>query len=146
MKNLRVLVLVVAAVGWTAYRNGTPVPVIPTPQVVPHASIASAAAGMSREDRQAMAEAYRMLSRSVAANPQDEPVFATTADVRRGHRAAMLCIWRGLLDNQPGSVPGLKDAIEAAMVEGVGSSDVPLNPTLQKQAADTFAAIADSIQ
>lgn len=146
MHLVRTAILVAAAIGWTAYRQAGPNPVVPVPAVVPHQSIAAAAAAMPAADRQALADAYDMISRSVAANPAADPVFRTVGDLRRGHRAAMLCVWRGLLGNQPGQVPGLREAIEQAVAEGIGSEDVVLNPTLQQQSAKVFADIAASLR
>ena len=146
MKYVRLVVLAAAAVGYTAYRNSETLPLpAPAPLVAPHVSIASAAGSLPAEDRKAIAEMYMGLSRAVAANPEVDPVFTSTADIRHGHRAALLCVYRGLLDAQPGAAPGLKEAIEGAMDMGVGREDVPLNPSLQQQAAKTFVDIATSL-
>jgi hypothetical protein len=147
MNTLRLAVMVLAAVGYTAYRGqvSLPLPAPPVPVVAPHVEIAAAAAALTAEERDALAETYRGLSRAVLANPEADPVFTSTEDIRKGHRAALLCVYRGLLDKKPGGVPGLREAIEGAMAGGIGSESIPLNPTLQRQAADTFAAIATSI-
>lgn len=118
----------------------------PTPVVTPVDGLGQLAAQMSKQDRQALSQAYDVLSRSVAANPVDDPVFATTGSVREAHRAALLCVWRGVLGNQPGKYEGLREALEGALAKRIGSEDIPLNPALQAEAAAAFADIAATLR
>ena len=146
MSASRAIICVVLALAYAAYRHvpaSIPV-VVPTAAAFPH--VAEAAAKMSREDRVALAEAYQILSRSVAGNPGSEPVFSTTASVRAGHRAALLCVWKGVLANKQGEVPGLREALEGAVSARIGDEDVALNPSLQAAAAQAFADVAASLR
>lgn len=150
MNATRIIVCLVLAVGYAAYRGGVSLPPLPVPAVVPAAKpfpeVAAAAAGLTAGDRESLAQAYDILSRSVAANPEVEPVFVDTASIRKAHRAALLTVWRGVLDNKEGQVPGLRAALEGALQGRVGVEDVPLNPTLQRTAAQAFADLAASLR
>lgn len=114
--------------------------------VVPFEQIARLAHGMSAQDKAAMREAYLTLSRSVSADPADDPVFVDVAAVRRAHRAALLFVWKGVLDNKSGEVPGLRDALEGAISSRVGTDEVPLNPSLKAETAKAFSDIAASFR
>lgn len=115
--------------------------IAPTPAVaVPFDGIAKAASSMTAADRSAMHEAYLILSRAVAADPSTDPTFTDTAAVRRAHRAALLVVWKGVLANKTGEVPGLREALESALNSRIGTADIPLNPALK---ADTAKALGD---
>ncbi len=148
MTATRIIICVVLAVGYAAYRGGVPLPAVPVivPVERPFPEVAAAAAGLTAGDRESLAQAYDILSRSVAANPKVEPVFVDTASIRKAHRAALLVVWRGVLDNKEGQVPGLRSALEGALQGRVGVEDVPLNPTLQEAAAKAFADLAASLR
>jgi hypothetical protein len=143
------IVLLVALLygGWRALpliKPAIPVgPVAPAAEA-PFPEIAKLAAQMSAEDRSAMRDAYSVLSRSVSADPADEPVFLDVASVRRAHRAALLVVWQGALSNKPGEVAGLREALEGALSSKVGADDVVLNPALRSAIAQAFADIAAS--
>lgn len=145
----RFAVIAVLGLAYLAYRIGLPgVPVLP-PSPTPAAlfpDVAAVAARMNATDRAALADAYLILSRSVAANPTLEPVFPDTAAVRRAHRAALLYVWAAVLVNKAGDVPGLREALESAVASRIGTDDVPLNPEIQKDAASAFADLAASIR
>lgn len=144
----RFAVIAVLGLAYLAYRVGAvALPVLPAP--TPAAlfpDVAAVAAGMNATDRAALADAYLILSRSVAANPTLEPVFPDTAAVRRAHRASLLYVWAAILGNKAGDVPGLREALESAVASRIGTDDVPLNPEIQKDAATAFADIAASIR
>lgn len=122
-----------------------PSPVV-LPAKVPFPEVLAAAGPLSQDERHALSEAYGILSRSIAGNPQEEPVFADLAAVRKAHRAALLCVWQGVLSNREGQVPGLGQALEAAISGRLGDNNVPLNPTLQAEAVRVFADIATTLQ
>ncbi len=124
--------------------SNIPTPLNPT--VAPIAEIGDAAKGMSSKDREAMALAYEMLARAVESDPVDDPVFKDVKTLRRGHRAMLLCLWRGLLDNKPDSVPGLKSAVEGAFVRLIGLEDVPINPSRRKEIVKSLNDIALSFR
>lgn len=124
-------------------KNVTPIPVV---TVAPFQDIAKLAASMSAGDRASMRDAYLTLGRAVAADPDEDPVFIDVAAVRRAHRAGLLVVWRGALDNKAGEIPGLREALEAALAARLGADDVPLNPTLRAETAKAFNDIAASLQ
>mgnify|MGYP003325764897 CR=1 FL=1 len=146
--NARLLACVVLALAYGVYRvaPSLPVPIQPPSAAVPFDSVGKLAAGMSQEDKVAMREAYQILSRSVRADPAEEPVFIDTAAVRRAHRAALLTVWKGVLDNKTGEIPGLKEALEGAVNARIGSGDIPMNPSLKGETAKAFEDIAASIR
>lgn len=114
----------------------------PKPVVV----VAEWSRALTKAERSGLSEAYTILGRSIKANPEAEPVFPDTAAVRRAHRAALLVAWRGVFNNEPGKYPGLREALEGEVERGLGTADVPLNPTLQQQAAKTFLDIGASLK
>jgi len=128
----------------------TPVPPpkpAPAPPVIrPIPELTPLADAMTADDRQVLADAYQIISRSIAANPIDDPVFPTTGAVREAHRAALLCVWRGVLGNTPGKYPGLREGLEGAIGRVVGTDDVLLTPTIQQKAAKVFLDISDTLR
>jgi hypothetical protein len=145
MNYARIIACLLAAALYWAYTKvpvALPVPTPVVPVVAPVSGLAKFLPAMSREDRSALADAYEILQRSVAANPASDPVFPTVGSVRNAHRAALLCVWKGVLGNQPGKYPGLSDALEGVLVERIGKDDIPLNPALQQEAAKAFGDIA----
>lgn len=112
----------------------------------PISGLAAYAKKMTNAERSALSDGYSILGRAIQANPEDEPVFPDTAAVRRAHRAALLVIWRGVFNNEPGKYPGLREALEGEVARSLGSEDVPLNPALQQQAAQTFLDIGASLK
>lgn len=146
----RIVIALVAALlygGWRVLPQvQNVIPPVPVVSPAPFQQIAVLAAGMSAGDRAAMRDAYSTLSRAVAADPDEDPTFVDVAAVRRAHRAALLVVWRGALDNKPGEVPGLREALEGALSSRVGADDVPLNPALRAETAKAFSDIAASFR
>ena len=147
----RIVACIVVALLYFVLRGGIPIPpVVPAPPtppaVVPVQSLQQFVSRMSREDRDALSQAYAVLAKSVAANPEGEPVFATTGAVRAAHRAALLCVWKGVLGNEAGKYEGLREALEGVIAERLGDDDIPLNPTSQKNAVDAFNDIAATLR
>lgn len=118
----------------------------PTPVTTPVEGLSEYRGRLTRDERAALSQAYDILSRSVAANPAVDPVFPDTTALRAAHRAALLCVWRGVLDNDPGKYQGLREALEGAVESRIGKDDIPLNPALQQEAAKAFADIAASLR
>lgn len=148
----RIVLAVALAVAYFSWRfpgavrpTPAPTPVIPS-AVTPFPDITAVARGMTASERRDMSEAYAVLSRAVAANPAAEPVFEDTGSVRRAHRAALLLVWKGVLNNEAGKYPGLREGLEGALAKRIGTDEVPLNPALQQQTAQAFADIAASFQ
>lgn len=143
----RFAVIGIIGLAYLAYRMGVAAGPAPTPTPAsPFPEVSKVAAGMSAQDRSSLADAYLILSRSVAANPTLEPVFPDTAAVRRAHRAALLYVWAAVLQNKAGDVPGLRDALEHSLASRIGTEDVPLNPELQSETAKAFADLAASLR
>lgn len=146
----RLIVALVLALAYGYYRMGPTIPVVPAPAPVvvtaPFPEVAAVARQMNSSDRGAVASGYEILARAVAADPEADPAFPDVAAVRRAHRAALLVLWRGVLDNQPGQVAGLRDALESAVNSRVGSDDVPLTPAIRADVVRAFADVAESIK
>lgn len=151
MKSARLLACVVLALAYGAYRLAPSLPSLPIPSpapgvAVPFEEIGKLTARMNQDDKVAMREAYLILSRSVKGDPATDPVFIDTAAVRRAHRAALLAVWKGVLDNKAGEVPGLKEALEGAVNARIGSGDIPMNPALKDETSKAFEDIAASVR
>lgn len=144
----RVLVCVTLALAFTAWRatsgpSSKPAPVAPA-TVVP--SLAKYRSQMTAQERSALADAYAILGRAVAANPADAPVFETTSAVVEAHRAALLFVWEGVLGAQAGKYPGLAQELEGIVSTAIGSADIPLNPAIQQRVAEAFNNISVSLR
>lgn len=148
--NARMAIALVAALlygGWRVLPHvNAVINVVPAVGKAPFEAIGKLAAGMTPSDRAAMRDAYATLSRAVAADPEEDPVFVDVAAVRRAHRAALLVVWRGLLNHKAGEMPGLREALEGALNSRVGADDVPLNPALRAEVAKAFLDISASFQ
>lgn len=143
----RLAVFLVAALAYGGYRVYPHLaPAVQVSQAAPFTDLAKVAASMSRHDKANLRDAYETLSKAVAADPDEDPVFVDTPAVRRAHRAALLFVWRGVLSNQAGEVPGLREALEGAVDSRIGSSEIPMNPALRAEAAKAFHDIAKSLQ
>lgn len=145
----RLLVCFVVAAAYGAWRLAPQIDMLPVPVpsvAVPFESIGKLSSSLTSDDKVAMREAYIILSRSIAADPSADPVFIDTAAVRRAHRAAMLTVWKGVLDNKTGEVAGLKEALESAVNARIGTADIPMNPQLKAEAAKAFSDISASFR
>lgn len=138
----RILLCALLAVGWFAVR-ATPIkpPVAPA---IP--GVSDQFSQLSSADRKALSETYAILARTVDADPESDPVFVDLSDVRRAHRAALLAVWRGVLGNQPGKYPGLREALEGFVDRNIGSADVIASPPVKKSVAETFRQLSASLQ
>lgn len=140
----RAILCVVLAVGWLAVKYAPHIDGVPI--VRPIGELAELAKQMTPDDRAALSETYAILSRAVAANPAVDPVFPDVASIRRAHRAALLATWAGVMGNQPGKYPGLREALEGFLDRSAGDADVLLNPHLQEQIAKTFLDMSASLR
>lgn len=141
MKDTFRLVLAAAlAIGYLTYRNNPslPFPVVP---VAPVTGLAAVAQQMTAEERNAVHDFYEAFGRAIAADPENEPVFATTTSVRTAHRAGMLVVWRGILDNNAGKYPALRDELEKFLSSAVGMADVPLTPARKQEIGKAFISL-----
>ena len=144
----RLALCLALAAAFFFYRMRLDAPVVPpvVPASLPIPELAKFRTVMSAEDRAALAECYEILGKSVAANPIDDPVIASTAALNDVHRAALLFVWRGVLGNQPGKYEGLRGELEGLVKNKVGEADVPLNPAVQRDAATLFDNISRSLR
>lgn len=142
----RFLICLVIGMAYVAVRPQGEVVAPIVPVTAPVVEVAAVAKTMSKSDRSNMADAYTTLSNALANDPVDEPVFPDTAALRRAHRAMLLCVWRGLLNNEPGKVPGLKEAVERAFDQRIGEEEVLFNPNSKQSAAKAMADIAASFR
>lgn len=140
----RTVLCLLLGLGWLAVRHAPAV--VPVPAVKPLSEVAAMGAKMTADDRAALSETYAILSRSIAANPPEEPVFPDTASVRRAHRAALLAVWKGAMGNDAGKYPGLRESLEGYLHNSLGMDDVPLNPELQARVVKTFSDISASLK
>jgi hypothetical protein len=137
---IRLLLCVVVGLGYLLVREPEPA------SSKPISSLAGVAKKMTAAERSGLHDAYAILGRAVEADPESEPVFEDTAAVRRAHRAALLVVWKGVFDNNPGKYPGLREALEGEVERSLGTAEVPLNPTLQRQVAKTFLDMSASLK
>lgn len=147
--NARLIACLVLALAYGAYRLAPSLPSLPVPSpsvAVPFEDIGKIASVLNQDDKVALRESYMILARAIKEDPAADPVFIDTAAVRRAHRAALLCVWKGLLDNKTGEIPGLKDALESAVNSRIGTGDIPMNPSLKGEASKAFEDIAASFR
>jgi hypothetical protein len=97
---------------------------------------------VNAEDRAALADYYAGLSRAVESDPQADPVFKTTQQIRTGHRAGLLVLWRGFLGNATNEYAGLREGMEGVLAEAIGNDEVPLNPAIRQKAVAAFRDMA----
>lgn len=131
--STRLLVCVIIAVtyfGW--YKGQGFSPILPTD------GLEKIARQMTSEERQAVHDFYSTLGRSVAGDPDAEPVFPTNASVRTAHRAGMLMLWKGALGNESGKYPELRKALEDFLAENVGLDNVNLSPEKKDEMGQQF--------
>jgi hypothetical protein len=137
---IRLLLCAILALGYLLFRQ-------PAEQgTKPTNALSAVAARMTAAERSGLSDAYAVLGRAVEADPETEPVFVDTAAVRRAHRAALLVVWAGVFDNKPGKYPGLREALEGEVERSLGTADVPLNPALQREVAQTFLSMSASLK
>lgn len=143
----RLIISVILALSYLGIRNQPaiwPRPI--TPAVAPVAELVALVRTMSVRDRTALREAYQILARSIDADPPEEPVFDTVLAIRQAHRAALLCVWRGVLDNPPGKYPGLREALEECVHKRLGSDDAAVSPPIRQDAVAVLNEIAGTLQ
>jgi hypothetical protein len=137
------------AVGYLAYRHqgdAKPTPVTPTPSVPQVAELVDLVKTMTTQDKTALREAHQILARSIDADPAEEPVFDTVLAIRQAYRAALLCVWKGVLNNPPGKYPGLREALEGAVQKRLGSDDAAVSPPIRHDAVAVLNEIAGTIK
>lgn len=135
------------ALAYMVYRyqgDTKPSPLVPA--VKPVTELIDLAKTMTSKDKLALREAHQILARSIDADPPEEPVFDTVLSIRQAYRAALLCVWKGVLDNPPGKYPGLKEALEGAIQKRLGSDDAAVSPPIRQDAVAVLNEIAGTLQ
>jgi len=127
------------------------VPVVPA-VVVPEPSaelqrlvapVAEALAGVPADKRQLWAATWSKAAVVVRAEGTSSvEVFRDTPSLRLFTTIALDVAWRRLGDARPGSVEGLRDAVEAAMRGALGLDAVPVTAQVRASYADVAEAIA----
>ena len=107
------------------------------------APVAQALAGLPADKRQLWAATWSKAAVVVEAEGTTSvPVFTDTPALRLFTTVAIDVAWRRLGDMPPGSVAGLKEAVEAAMRSALGLDAVPVTSEMRGRYADVAKAIA----
>jgi hypothetical protein len=107
------------------------------------APVAQALAGLPADKRQLWAATWSKAAIVVEAEGTTSvPVFTDTPALRLFTTVAIDVAWRRLGDMPPGSVAGLKEAVETAMRSALGLDAVPVTSEMRGRYADVAKAIA----
>ena len=107
------------------------------------APVAQALAGLPADKRQLWAATWSKAAVVVEAEGTTSvPVFTDTPSLRLMTTLALDVAWRRLGNQAPGSVAGLKEAVETAMRSALGLDAVPVTKEMQGRYADVARAIA----
>jgi hypothetical protein len=144
--------LIVAA-AWGALPMPDFNPVVPSVSIdVPEPSaelrqavepVRKALAGLSQADRNLWAATWAKAALVVEADGTTSvEAFRDTASLRLFTTVAIDIAWRRIGGHAPGSVDGLREAVEAAMRSALGLDAVPVTPQMRGSYADVARAIA----
>ena len=107
------------------------------------APVARALARLPADKRQLWAATWSKAAIVVEAEGTTSvPVFTDTPALRLFTTVAIDVAWRRLGDQAPGSVAGLKEAVETAMRSALGLDAVPVTSEMRGRYADVAKAIA----
>ena len=144
--------LIIAA-AWGAIPMPT-LPTVPavTPVEVPEpdaemqklvAPVAEALEGLPAADKALWASTWLKAATVVKAEGSTtQPVFTDTPALRLFTTIALDIAWRRLGDNRPGSVEGLREAVEGVMKSSIGMDAVPVTPDVRASYVAAAEAIA----
>ena len=124
------------------------VPAVVVPQPTPElqrlvAPVAEALAGLPAEKRQLWAATWSKAALVVEAEGTTTvAVFTDTPSLRLFTQIALDVAWRRLGEQAPGSVDGLRTAVEAAMRSVLGLDSVPVTGEMRGRYAELARAIA----
>ena len=124
------------------------VPAVVVPQPPPElqrlvAPVAEALAGLPAEKRQLWAATWSKAALVVEAEGTTTvAVFTDTPSLRLFTQIALDVAWRRLGEQAPGSVDGLRTAVEAAMRSVLGLDSVPVTGEMRGRYAEVARAIA----
>jgi hypothetical protein len=124
----------------------TPTVTVPTPSpemqklVEP---VAQALAGLPADKRAIWAATWSKAALVVRAEGTSSvEVFTDTPSLRLFTTVALDVAWRRLGDARPGSVDGLREAVETALRSAMGLDAVPVTPEMRASYAEVAEAIA----
>jgi len=144
--------LIVAA-AWGAIPMPT-LPTVPavTPIEVPEpdakmqrlvAPVAEALEGLPAADKALWASTWmKAATVAKAEGSTTQPVFTDTAALRLFTTIALDIAWRRLGDHRPGSVEGLREAVEGVMASSIGMDAKPVTPDVRASYVAAAQAIA----
>jgi len=151
---VRLIACALIALGYFIYSNALlPLPG-PSPAPVPDTRppnegglevLRPFARAMTRPDRTALSQAYAILASGVSSDTSAEPVFARVAQIRQGHRAAVLMVWSAM-GNGADKYPGLGPQFEQLLTAAVGDADVVVTPEIRRSASELFQSISDTFK
>lgn len=141
----RTVLAMALALAYVLYRIDKPDLPVVVP-VTPATGLAAVAQQMTAEERAALRDFYSMLGTAIGADPENEPVFSSTTDVRKANRAGMLVVWRGALANKEGKYPALREELEKYLATAVGLDDVPMNPTRKQEIAKSLQSLSEQFR
>lgn len=124
------------------------VPTVVVPEPTPElqrlvAPVAQALAGLPADKRQLWAATWSKAAVVVEAEGTTSlPVFTDTPSLRMFTQVALDVAWRRLGNQAPGSVDGLKAAVETAMRSVLGLDAVPVTGEMRGRYAEVAKAIA----
>ena len=105
--------------------------------------VARALAGASAADRATWAAVWSKAALVIDAEGKtNTPVFTDVPALRVLTVTALEIGWRRIAGKAPGSLPGLRESVEAAMGSVLGSDSVPVTDAVRGSYADVCQAIA----
>jgi len=105
--------------------------------------VARALAGLPMGDRMLWAQTWNKAAIVVQAEGVGETTVFTETPALRIYTVLVLDIaWRRIGDHAPGSVPGLRDAVEAVLAGVLGTKAVPVTPDIRARYVEVARAIA----
>ena len=122
-----------------------PVITVETPSVelqTKVAGVARALAAANPAERAIWASVWEKAAVVVAAPEGKEPVFTDSRSLRGFTVLSLDIAWRRMAGFQPGTMPGLREAVEAVMSEVVGLDVKPVDAEAKRRYAEACRAIA----
>lgn len=105
--------------------------------------VAKALAGLPAGDRQLWAATWAKAATIVEAEgTTTQQAFIDTPALRLFTSVALDIAWRRLGDHAPGSVKGLREAVEAVMASSIGMDAVAVTPDVRARYVEAAKAIA----
>jgi hypothetical protein len=105
--------------------------------------VARALAGLPMGDRMLWAQTWSKAALVVQAEGVGETTVFTETPSLRIYTVLVLDIaWRRIGDHAPGSVPGLRDAVEDVLAGVLGTKAVPVTPEIRARYVEVARAIA----